>query len=61
MEERAFVYAEEDLGDGSQEHLQTERRPRRKQTTARRRDARTHTSAPARAVRTSSRRASRVV
>jgi hypothetical protein len=61
VEERAYVYAEEDWFDGSLDgspnNLQAERRPRRKQTTARRPEERSRANISAKTVRISSRRA----
>jgi hypothetical protein len=64
VEENASIYVEEDWVDGSlggsPEDLQAKRQPQRKQTTTRR-QARSRTNVQAQAVRTSSRRAARIV
>ena len=57
MDERAISQTGEDWTDGSRGNLQAERRPRRKQITARRQEGRGRVSVADQAKRTSSRRA----
>ena len=61
VEGRAAACTGEDRADRSNRNLQAERQPRRKQTTAQRHEGRSRTNLPTQAVRTSSRRAARVV